>query len=214
MPPLPDSLACASWLVYATRATDESAKRVRDLIIRIKRDRVDSATGTPTVQLVVERAVLRLGERFADGFDGQPVLVPVPGAGLSKRNSVWPAQRVCEELVRQGLGADVLPIVQRTTAVQKSAGNAARPSLEEHVNSFTIQPGLRPPSRIIVVDDVVTSGTTIMGCAMKLASAYPGIPISGFALARVQSAGNPARVLDPASERITLDGQRCRRGNG
>ena len=97
---MPDALACASWLVYATRATDESAKRVKNLIIQIKSDRVDSATGIPTVQLVVERVALRLGERFADGFDGQPVLVPVPGAGLSKRNSVWPAQRVCEELVR------------------------------------------------------------------------------------------------------------------
>jgi hypothetical protein len=208
-----ESLPCASWLVYATRATDESARRVKNLIIQIKVDRIDSATGVPTVRLVVRRVALRLGDRVKHGFDGDPMLVPVPGAGLTKRNSVWPARRVCEELVWQGLGADVLPIVRRTTAVQKSAGNATRPSLEEHVSSFTVQPGLRPPSRIIVVDDVVTSGTTIMGCAMKLASAYPGIPVSGFALARVQSTGNPARVLAPVFERITIDGRRCRRGD-
>lgn len=214
MPPLPDSLACASWLVYATRATDESAKRVKNLILQIKTDRVDVGTGMPMVRLVIERAVERLGNGARAGFDGSPILVPVPGAGLTKPNSVWSSRRVCEELVRQGLGDDVLSLVTRTTAVVKSAGSAVRPTLEEHVSSFSLQPGLRPPSRIIVVDEVVTSGTTIMGCAMKLASAYPGIPISGFALARVQSAGNPTRVLDPAIERITLDGQRCRRGNG
>jgi hypothetical protein len=214
LPPSPESLSCASWLVYATRATHESATRVKNLIIQIKTDRVEPATGVPTVRLVVERVALRLGDRVHEGFDGAPMLVPVPGAGLTKPNSVWPARRVCEELVRQGLGVDVLPIVRRTTAVSKSAGNAARPSLEEHLNSLTVQPRLRPPSRVIVVDDVVTSGTTIMGCALKLALTYPGVPVSGFALARVQSAGNPVRVLDPAVERIILDGLRCRRGNG
>jgi hypothetical protein len=211
LPPSLEALSCISWLVYATRATDESAKRVKNLIIQIKSDRVDPAAGVPTVQLVVERVIRRLGDREIQGFADAPVLVPVPGAGLTKPNSVWPARRVSEELVRQRLGIDVLPIVRRTIAVGKIAGNAVRPTLEEHVHSFSVTPGLRPPSRLVVVDDVVTSGTTIMGCAMKLAVAFPGIPISGFALARVQSSGNPPQVLDPAVEHIVMDGFRCRR---
>lgn len=211
MPSSLESLACASWLVYATRATDESAKRLKTLIVSIKNDRIDAVTGMPMVRLVIERVAQRLGDRVHRDFEGAPVLVPVPRAGLTKPHTVWPARRVCEEFVSTGLGVDVLSIVQRTTAVDKSAGSAARPSLATHLASFTVQPGLRPPSRIIVVDDVVTSGTTIMACAMKLASSYPGVPVSGFALARVQSAGNPTQVLEPVVEYITLDGARCRR---
>ena len=93
----------------------------------------------------------------------------------------------------------------------KSAGSVARPTLDQHVRFFTVQPNLAPPSRLLVVDDVVTSGTTIMACAMKLALAFPGVPVSGFALARVQSSGNPVRVLEPLIERVTLAGQRCKR---
>lgn len=77
MPPSLDFLTCASWLVYATRATDESARRVKNLIIQIKVDRVDPLTAMPTVRLVVERVALRLGDRVNAGFEGAPVLVPV-----------------------------------------------------------------------------------------------------------------------------------------
>ena len=111
----------------------------------------------------------------------------------------------------QGLGDDVLAIVSRTIAVPKSAGSVTRPTLDQHVRSFAVQLGLTIPSRLLVVDDVVTSGTTIMACAMKLAMAFPGVPVSGFALARVQSTGNPDRVLDPLIERVILAGQRCKR---
>lgn len=188
-------ISCASWLVYATRATDENAKRVMNVILKIKTDRVDAATGTPLVRIVIERIAAGLSAAARAVFDGQPMLVPVRGSSLTKPNTVWPSRRVCEELVGQGLGDDVLAIVKRTIAVPKSAGSAARPTLAQHVESFTVQSGLSPPSRLLVVDDVVTSGTTLMACAIKLALAFPGVPVSGFALSRVQSTGNPDRVL-------------------
>jgi hypothetical protein len=197
--------------VYATRATDERARRLKNLILQIKTDRVDAGTGMPVVRLTVERVVGRLDEVDRQVFAGHPVLVPVPGSGLTKANSVWPARRICEELVRQRLGEDVVPVINRTTAVSKSAGSATRPTLAQHLTSFTIQPGLTPPGRLLVVDDVVTSGTTLMACALALARAYPRIPISGFALARVLSSGNPAFVLEPLVERVVVDGTRCRR---
>jgi predicted amidophosphoribosyltransferase len=211
LPSSPEWISCASWLVYATRATDEQAKRVKNIILQVKTDRRYAASGTPIVRMVVERIVAQLDAEARIVFAGHPMLVPVPGAGLTKPNSVWPARRVCEELIRQGLGEDVLAVVSRTTAVPKSAGSADRPRLDQHVRSLAIQPGLTPPSRLLVVDDVVTSGTTIMACAVKLSQAFPGVPVSGFALARVQSAGNPDRVLEPAVERVVRDGHRCKR---
>jgi hypothetical protein len=205
-------ISCTSWLVYATRTTDDNARRVKKIILDIKTDRIDAATGMPLVRIVIERSAARLTNDARAVFGGHPMLVPVPGSSLTKPHTVWPSQRVCEELVRQGLGQDILPVVSRTTAVPKSAGSAIRPRLNQHIDSLTVQARLSPPSRLLLVDDVVTSGTTMMACAIKLAQAFPGVPVSGFALARVQSAGNPTRVFEPLVQRIEVDGHRCIRG--
>lgn len=207
-----ERLVCASWLIYATNATDDAARRVKALILHIKTDSVDSRTREPFVKLAIARATVRLATCDRSVFDGQPMLVPVPGSGLTKPRTVWPAKRVCEELVRQGCGEDVLPLIMRTAAVPKSAGSRSRPSLEQHVESLTVQRGITTPSRLMLVDDVVTSGTTLMACAIKLRLAFPDVPVSSFALSRVQSQGNPTDVFAPVLEQITISGQRCVRG--
>lgn len=162
--------------------------------------------------MVIESLANRLDATSRAVFGAHPMLVPVPGPGLTKPPTVWPSRRVCEELVGQGLGDEVLAIVSRTMAVPKSAGSATRPTLAQHVDSLTVRARLNPPSRLVVVDDVVTTGTTMMACAIKLAQAFPGVPVSGFALARVLSAGDPSRVFEPLVERVVVAGQRCTRG--
>lgn len=212
MPFLLESLSCTSWLVYATRSRDDAAARTRTLILNIKKDIRDRHTGRPTVELVIARVLERAGAAAAKAFDGDPMLVPVPGAGLTKANTIWPARRICQELVRHGLGADVLEIVRRTTAVDKSAGAERRPTYAEHYQSFSVTPKLTLPSRIVLVDDVVTSGTTLLACAQRLAEAHPGIPVSAFGIARTLSTGDPIRVLDILTERVVRRGDRCVRG--
>jgi hypothetical protein len=211
LPPSLERLTCASWLIYATKGESEDARRIKALILAIKKDRIDGGTGQPIVRLVVERACERLGSAARTPFGGDPVMVPVPGSALQKPHTVFPALRVCEELVRNGLGHDVAPVLTRSTAVRKSAGSSERPSLMEHLSSFTLQKTFVAPSRLVVVDDVVTSGTTMMACALKLADAFPGVPIGGFALARVQSEGSPDTVLSPLVEVIVPAGRRCSR---
>lgn len=93
----------------------------------------------------------------------------------------------------------------------KSAGSTERPTLDQHLRSLTVQRVLMPPSRLLLVDDVVTSGTTMMACARKLSEAFPGVPVGGFSLARVLSSGDPDAVLEPLVERIVLTGPRCAR---
>ncbi|HYN10609.1 MAG TPA: hypothetical protein VES67_24710 [Vicinamibacterales bacterium] len=46
---------------------------------------------------------------------------------------------------------------------------------------------------------------------MKLAAAFPRVPISAFALARMQSQGDPDKVFDPMVEFIVVSGARCSR---
>jgi hypothetical protein len=206
-----ERLVCSSWLIYATTGASEDARRIKALILAIKKDRIDAATRQPIVRAVIDRACTRLGGDARQPFEGEPILVPVPGSALQKPHSVFPALRVCEELVRNGLGHDVAPVVSRVAAVRKSAGSAERPSLQEHFDSFSLQKTFASPTRLVVVDDVVTSGTTMMACARRLADAFPGVPISGFALARVQSDGDPETVLAPLIEVIVPSGRRCSR---
>lgn len=71
MPSSLSAISCASWLVYATRATDEDAKRVMNVILKIKTDRVDAGTGIPLVRIVIERIAARLADDPRAVFAGQ-----------------------------------------------------------------------------------------------------------------------------------------------
>jgi predicted amidophosphoribosyltransferase len=58
------------------------------LILKIKTDRVDAATRTPLVHIVIERIAARLADEARAVFDGHPMLVPVPGSGLTRPHTV------------------------------------------------------------------------------------------------------------------------------
>ena len=205
-PSSPSQLKVASWLIYATKSEQEAARRVKTLIVDIKMDRYQRASGRALVAVAIEAAVARLSSQDRAYWDSDPMLVPVPRSGLNKPNTIWPAHRICEELVKSGLGVDTLPVIERTTAVEKSAGGLNRPEFETQLASLSVRPRLKPPTRLILVDDVVTRGTTMLACAAKLALAYPGIPVSCFALARVQSSGDPIAVFAPVIELVSLLG--------
>ena len=54
-------------------------------------------------------------------------------------------------------------------------------------------------------------GSDAMRAVFDEAAWFRGMLAVEAALARVQSTGNPDRVLDPLIERVTLVGQRCKR---
>ena len=59
------------------------------LILRIKTDRVDAATGTPLVRIVIERIAAGLADDARAVFGGHPMLVPVPGSpGRGRLNEI------------------------------------------------------------------------------------------------------------------------------
>ena len=207
---MPDTLTCGSWLVYATRAEAPNAIRIRDIVLNIKRDQLQSGSRRPYVEIVVERMASQLGS-LDQLFGDDVLLIPVPGAGLTKPNTVWPALSICKALVTAGLGASVAPALRRAHAVLKSAGSQHRPSLQEHHDSLTVQRTILRHGRVLLVDDVVTSGTTLMAGARRVRSAFPEATVAAFALARVQSAGEPSYLFEPVLERILVAGARCRR---
>jgi phosphoribosylpyrophosphate synthetase len=68
------------------------------------------------------------------------------------------------------------------------------------------------PKEILLVDDVVTRGATIVGAANKLHDAFPGARIRAFAAMRTISPPQTfSQIVCPCVGKIMLNGQDTRR---
>jgi len=86
-----------------------------------------------------------------------------------------------------GLAHDVLPIISRMTAVPKSA--FARTNVRQHYESLSVESLTPAPTRIVLLDDVVTQGRTLLAVASRVADVYPNAEVRAFALVRTMSGG-------------------------
>ncbi len=147
--------------------------------------------------------------QFAAVFRKPVVLVPVPGSGQSPRGP-WVGERLACALERAGLAQAVWPVLRRRTAVRKSAFAPAgeRPSVLEHYRSLAIERaweegGAQRPARLVLVDDVITRGRTLLAAAARLREAFPGCEIRAFALMRTLGRGEtPWRNPDPCEGEV------------
>ncbi len=134
-------------------------------------------------------------------------MVPIPRSDpLAVKTALWPSRQICEALVAAGLGAEVAPLLQRQTAVQKAATapQGMRPDPERHFESTVIDnevPTLieRP---ITLVDDVITRGASFVGMFRRVAEAFPNRKISCFAMVRTVSDGEVETLRAPVRRTI------------
>ncbi len=161
---------------------------------------------------VLERVAVRCSEfrdtEFADFFTPASTLVPVPTSAPARApDTLWPGLSMAEALLGQGLGRNVRKLLVRTVRVPKAHRQSAvdRPRMEELADSLEWRGDLGSNlERIILVDDVVTRGTTFLAAREVIHRAQPWLEVCGFAAVRTMSFDVVTQPLSPAIGTVKL----------
>ena len=128
------------------------------------------------------------------------VLVPIPGSAPEDVGGESVSEHLAKALVAVGLGQDVWSGLRRVRRVRKSATAVpgSRPTVANHYDSFAIATAPMTPCHLVLVDDVVTKGRTLLAAAARLHDAFPAADIRAFALLRTMGfVVGVDRLLDP-----------------
>lgn len=206
-------LPFGSFLSYGTRGrpSTQAANQARHAKDCLKGDKEYPGTG----MLFSRYAAQRLREHV----DSDPallkilgptkVLIPVPSSSLMKPGTLRVPHRLAQALCDVGMGSEVLACLHRTEAVPKSSMATAaseRLTPEDHFRTMGVDDlGLHCPEDVVLVDDVVTRGSTFMGAAWRLLDACPECRLGCFAMMRAVSTPEDFKnVKDPVVGTIKL----------
>jgi hypothetical protein len=213
---LPSEISFTGFLQYSPRGQNAVSGQSQAYTRAIKND---SFIGN---QPAIRYAALRLREEIPKHaalqscFSGHLVLVPVPRSAPLVTGGLWPSMKLCQAMQVEGIASMVLPLLERQTAVPKSATAAAgqRPGPQQHYDSLAVDPNrplLSPQHHLVIVDDVVTRGATFFGAYARLSELYSNVPISCFALIRTMSSGDVDALLSPVEGKISFQGGQLHR---
>lgn len=201
-------LEFAALLAYTPRPENEEQRRSRTVMYHVIEDHLVLQPPRPMSAWVAQRVQEQLRSLPFQGFFGPYVtLVPAPKSSLMQPGTLWVPHRLAHALARAGLGKAVDACLERAAAVLKAALSEPerRPTAHQHYDSLRVTPGLATPTEILLVDDVVTSGATLLGAASRLRQAFPGARIRAFAALRTIS--NPVEfcgLVDACVGKIEL----------
>lgn len=201
------ALQFGSLLTYAPWGTSEAHLRSKTWRTRLKNDEILSS-GVPVSDYIADEIKKNLSRLpFADYFKVNPILIPVPSSSLPTKDSLWVPQRIAKALVQHGLGKSVAECVKLIKPIRKSSQSSPenRPSPSEHYDSVQVEKILSKPDEILLVDDIVTRGATLIGTANKVADMFPSARIRAFAAMRtISNSNNFEKINDPCTGIIQL----------
>jgi phosphoribosylpyrophosphate synthetase len=200
-------LTVASLLIYPPRGRSGSDKARGFIRYDIKQSR-DQA---------IERTIKRLCDilpgSVLDQFFAIPrVLVPIPGHAPLRDGALWVPHDICHAMVAAGLAQTVVPCLKRHRLVARQSTRSSseeRLTPSQHVESMALEGTLTLGGKIMIVDDVVTRGSTLIAAASLLLAQNPRLDITAFALARVEQEhlGAVGDMLAPAVEFVSCDAE-------
>lgn len=205
-----EQLEFASCYTYSPRGQSDVALRSKRFCYRLK-------AADPEVIRVAAAGVRACFDAglFRDCLGEDATLVPVPGRAPLAPGAVNRTALICDALVRVGVGRETIQILERASPVPKSAyaARGQRPDAEAHFQSMRNAKFLTAPARLVLVDDVITRGATLLGAATRLQEYFPDVLIRAFALVRTESYEEIAAIRDPREGVIELqaDGATIRR---
>ena len=182
--PLLSRLDFGASHVYSPRGQTPLSRRSQEFIRQLKRGdpRLFGPFASRVVQLVQEH-------RFPGFFGNRTTIFPVPGSAPLVRGGLWVPLLVANEFRTAGLARDVVPALSRINPVPKSAfaKPGERPDVQRHYDSLAVDSMTPAPTHILLLDDVVTQGCTLLAAASRVAEAYPRAHVRAFALVRTMS---------------------------
>ena len=206
----------AACYVYSPRARGVMAVGSRTLRARLKSADPDwlARYATRVWQLAAQSG------RYADFFGPEVVLVPVPRSRPLSSGATWVAEQLAAGLAARGLAGSVWLGLQRRVPVRKSATSLSghRPTVVTHYRSLAAgqapdgRSGVHPvqtrsPERLLLVDDVVTKGRTLLAAAARLRELCPASEVRAFALVRTMGlVGHIDHLVMPCEGEIRWTG--------
>lgn len=186
---------CGTYLVYSPRGANEIARKSRRFCYSLKNGRqreIDYVAKHVANHSQVTGVLEVLGTDVT--------LVPMPRSSPLHSHSLWPAYLLAEALVTYGMGHHVVPLLERTKAVRKSstAPPGQRPTADDHLASFRAKNSrLVRDRQIVIVDDVITRGATMLAAVTMVSEAIPDTSVLGFAFIRTMSDTSISGLFDP-----------------
>ncbi len=197
---VPSEIEYGTFANYSPRGTSALSVKSRGICGRIKAGKTSQ----------IERAIPRLADPESEVLkpflNPDVTLVPAPRSAPLADGALWPARVISDILAASGYGDEVMPLLERISAVKKSSTSPAneRPLIPEHIESMRVNADLIQPRRITIVDDVLTMGRTMFACAELLLQAFPHAEVRAFAIIRTQGfVDNIDRIFDPSVGTIT-----------
>ncbi|MBI4176627.1 MAG: hypothetical protein HY518_05455, partial [Candidatus Aenigmarchaeota archaeon] len=206
------SLNYGAFLAYSPRGTDSKAKDSKNFMYAVKQDKNVhiQERDVSTSEFIAELIKDELNDLpFNDFFGPYVYLVPVPKSSPVKEGTLWVPRNIVNAFSNQGLGKPFI-CLERIEAVKKSAFSEPkdRPKASEHFRTIQIKSDLQRienVEEIVLVDDLVTRGSTLLGSASRLSQVFPNASIRAFAVIRtISNLGEFRKIKDPCIGIIEL----------